>query len=173
MKSYTLEMADGSGLSEGHFDSDKDAVAWAVSVLEQRGNEAAELVAGDWETRNPDSVRKLFWADEQSAEDDTGANAIAHLVKRQSSDMPLAATAPFSVQWEFMGAATQEHFDAAQAVADAMESARSIEITNDIIETACDNLNMDLGGDWDYKSVLAMIDNCTFARIDQEASADA
>jgi hypothetical protein len=81
MKSYTLEMADGSGLSEGHFSSDRDAVAWAVSVLEQRGNDAAELVTGDWETRNPDSVRKLFWANEESAEDDTGANAIAHLVK--------------------------------------------------------------------------------------------
>lgn len=81
MKSYTLEMADGSGLSEGHFSSDQDAVVWAVSVLEKQGNDAAELVAGDWETRNPDSLRKLFWADEESAEDDTGANAIAHLVK--------------------------------------------------------------------------------------------
>jgi hypothetical protein len=80
---------------------------------------------------------------------------------------------PFSVQWEFMGGATQEHFDAAQAVADAMESARSLEITNDVIESACDNLNMDLGTDWDYKSVLAMIENCSFERIDQEASADA
>jgi hypothetical protein len=49
--------------------------------LEQRGYERVELVAGDWETRNPDSVRRLFWADEKSAEDDTGANAIAHLVK--------------------------------------------------------------------------------------------
>ena len=86
MKSYTLEMADGSGLSEGHFNSDKEAVAWAVSVLEQRGNDAAELVTGDWETRNPDSVRKLFWADEQSAEDDAGANAIAHLVKQDTAN---------------------------------------------------------------------------------------
>jgi hypothetical protein len=81
MKSYTLEMADGSGLSEGFFNSDKDAVAWAVSVLEQRGYERVEMVAGDWETRTPDSVRRLFWADEESAEDDTGAKAIANLVK--------------------------------------------------------------------------------------------
>ena len=30
-----------------------------------------------------------------------------------------------------------------------------------------------LGRDWDPKSVLAMIENCSFTRIDQEASADA
>jgi uncharacterized membrane protein len=92
---------------------------------------------------------------------------------RQAVRNIIAQNQSFSVQWEFMGRATQEHFDAAQAVADAMESARSLEITNDVIESACDNLNMDLGTDWDYKSVLAMIENCTFARIDQEASADA
>lgn len=77
--------------------------------------------------------------------------------------------APFSVQWEFMGPATQERFEAAQAVADAMESYRSIEITRDIIESACDRL----GQGWDYSAVLAMIEHCSFARIDQEASADA
>jgi hypothetical protein len=83
MKSYTLEMAGGSGLSEGFFAKDKEAIAWAVSVLEHLGNDAADLVAGDWETRTPDSVRKLFWADEESADGDTGAgaNAIAQLVK--------------------------------------------------------------------------------------------
>jgi hypothetical protein len=104
---------------------------------------------------------------------DEDRERLGWILDEQSSDMPPAATAPFAVQWEFMGRATQQHFDAAQAVADAMESARSLEITNDVIESACDNLNMDLGGDWDYKSVLAMIENCTFARIDQEASADA
>lgn len=162
MKSYTLEMADGSGLSEGCFETDSDAITWAVSVLEHRGCDAAELVTGDWETRSPDSVRKLFWANERTADDDTGANAIAHLVKTAEPDS-------FSVQWEFMGSATQERFDAAQAVADAMESYRSIEITRDIIESACDRL----GQGWDYSSVLAMIENCSFERIDQEASADA
>lgn len=166
MKSYTLEMADGSGLSEGFFETDSDAITWAVSVLEHRGCDAGELVTGDWETRSPDSVRKLFWANERTADDDTGVNAIAHLVKTAEPDS-------FSVQWEFMGTATQEHFDAAQSVADAMESARSTEITDDIIKTACEHLNMDLGGDWDSKSVLAMIENCSFERIDQEASADA
>ena len=86
-----------------------------------------------------------------------------------SPTFELATPVEFSVQWEFMGSATQEHFDAAQAVADAMESYRSIEITRDIIESACDRL----GQGWDYSGVLAMIENCSFERIDQEASADA
>ena len=86
-----------------------------------------------------------------------------------SPTFELATPAPFSVQWEFMGPATQEHFDAAQAVADAMESYRSTEITRDIIESACDRL----GRGWDYSAVLAMIKNCSFELIDQEASADA
>ena len=166
MKSYTLEMADGSGLSEGFFETDIDAITWAVSVLEHRGCDAAELVTGDWETRSPDSVRKLFWANDRTADDDTGANAIAHLVKT-------VKPGSFSVQWEFMGSATQEHFDAAQAVADAMEILGTIEPTKDVLAKACQILNMDLGGDWDSKSVLAMIENCSFERIDQEASADA
>lgn len=75
----------------------------------------------------------------------------------------------FSVQWEFMGPATQEHFDAAQAVADAMEILGTIEPTKDVLAKACQIL----GRDWDAKSVLAMIENCSFERIDQEASADA
>jgi hypothetical protein len=80
---------------------------------------------------------------------------------------------PFAVQWEFMGGATREHFAAARAVADAMESARSLEITNDVIESACDYLNVAFGGDWDSKSVLAMIENCSFCRVDEGAASDA
>jgi hypothetical protein len=76
---------------------------------------------------------------------------------------------PFSVQWEFMGSATQEHFDAAQAVADAMEIHGTTDTTKEVVAKACEIL----GRDWDSKSVLAMVENCTFARIDQEASADA
>ena len=83
MKSYTLEMAGGLGLSKGFFATDSQAIAWAVLDLENRGYDVAKLVAGDWETRTPDSVRRLFWADEDSADDDTraGANAIAQLIK--------------------------------------------------------------------------------------------
>jgi hypothetical protein len=81
MKSYTVEMADGSGLSEGHFASDRDAVAWASSVLHRHGYASIDLVQSDWQSHTPDSVRMLFWADEESSDDDTGANAIAHLVR--------------------------------------------------------------------------------------------
>ena len=77
--------------------------------------------------------------------------------------------APFSVQWEFMGSATQDRFEAAQAVADAMEILGTIEPSKDVLAKACQIL----GRDWDAKSVLAMIENCSFERIDQEASADA
>jgi hypothetical protein len=76
---------------------------------------------------------------------------------------------PFAVQWEFMGRATQQHFDAAQAVADAMEIHGTTDTSKEVVAKACEIL----GRDWDSKSVLAMIENCTFARIDQEASADA
>lgn len=119
------------------------------------------------------------WAPNRDTADRCGVNVIDYfdvsgkfLGPDQNGVSPTfepATPAPFSVQWEFTGPATQERFDAAQAVADAMETYRSIEITRDIIESACDRL----GQAWDYSSVLAMIENCSFERIDQEASADA
>jgi len=92
---------------------------------------------------------------------------------RQAVRSIIAQNQQFSVQWEFTGPATQERFDAAQAVADAMEILGTIETTKDVLAKACQILSMDLGGDWDSKSVSAMIENCSFSRIDQEASADA
>ena len=86
-----------------------------------------------------------------------------------SPTFELATPAEFSVQWEFMGSATQEHFDAAQAVADAMEILGTTEITMDVIESAMHRLRKG----WDPESVRAVIENCSFERIDQEASADA
>lgn len=88
---------------------------------------------------------------------------------RQAVRSIIAQHQQFSVQWEFMGPATQEHFDAAQAVAEAMEILGTIEATKDVLAKACQIL----GRDWDSKSVSAMIENCSFTRIDQEASADA
>lgn len=88
---------------------------------------------------------------------------------RQAVRSIIAQHQQFSVQWEFTGPATQEHFDAAQAVADAMEILGTIEATKDVLAKACQIL----GRDWDSKSVSAMIENCSFERIDQEASADA
>lgn len=68
----------------------------------------------------------------------------------------------FSVQWEFMGAATQEHFDAAQAVADAMETLETTEVTMEVIESAMHRLRKG----WNPQSVLAVIENCSFDRIE-------
>ena len=78
----------------------------------------------------------------------------------------IAQNQSFSVQWEFMGPATQEHFDAAQAVADAMEILGTIETTKDVLAKACQIL----GRDWDANSVLAMIEHCSFERVDQETA---
>ena len=88
---------------------------------------------------------------------------------RQAVRSIIAQQQQFSVQWEFMGSSTQEHFDAAQAVADAMETLGTIEVTMEVIESAMHRLRKG----WDPQSVLAMIENCSFERIDQEASADA
>jgi hypothetical protein len=79
------------------------------------------------------------------------------------------AAKPFSVQWEFMGRSTQEHFDAAQAVATAMEIHGTTDTTKEVIAKACEIL----GGDWDRKSVLAMIENCSFSRVDEGVASDA
>ena len=76
---------------------------------------------------------------------------------------------PFYVQYEFMGATNQTKSDAAQAVATAMKIFETTDTTKEVIAKACEIL----GRDWDAKSVLAMIENCSFERIDQEASADA
>lgn len=94
---------------------------------------------------------------------------------RQAVRSIIAQHQQFSVQWEFTGPATQERFEAAQAVADAMEILGTIETTKDVLAKA----GQILGRDWlvpggvDAKSILAMIENCSFERIDQEASADA
>lgn len=108
-------------------------------------------------------------ASDDSRITDNDRDRLGWILDEQPINMPAPVKQTISVQWEFMGRATQEHFDAAQAVADAMESCRSTEITRDIIESACDRL----GQGWDYSAVLAMIKNCSFELIDQEASADA
>ena len=91
------------------------------------------------------------------------------ILDEQSSDMPPAATAPLAVQWEFMGATNQTKSDAAQAVATAMEIFGTTDTTKDVVAKACEIL----GNDWDAKSVLAMIENCSFCRVDEGAASDA
>ena len=88
---------------------------------------------------------------------------------RQAVRNVIAQNQQFAVQYEFIGRSTQEHFDAAQAVATAMEIHGTTDTTKEVVAKACEIL----GRDWDSKSVLAMIENCSFSRIDQGASADA
>ena len=85
-KSYTLEFHGTGEVEEGCFGSDIRALLWAESVLENRGYDANELTAGDWDAdgTNDDGeqcYRMLFWAREADAENDPGANAICQLCK--------------------------------------------------------------------------------------------
>ncbi len=84
MKSYTINFADSGEVFEGFFDSDFDAIGWAESIFENRG--WTEVVCGDWDTdgQNDDGeqcYRVLFWASEEDAENDCGANSLAELCK--------------------------------------------------------------------------------------------
>jgi len=88
---------------------------------------------------------------------------------RQAVRNTIAQHQQFAVQYEFMGRSTQEHFDAAQAVATAMEIHGTTDTTKEVIAKACEIL----GRDWDAKSVRAMIENCSFSRVDEGAASDA
>lgn len=70
--------------------------------------------------------------------------------------------ATITVNWEFSGRASQVAFDAAQAVADAMEALGSDHVSGAVIDRACQML----GDDWDSESVWAMIENCSFEVVE-------
>ena len=74
-KSYTIEFSDGS-VSEGFFSNDADAISWVESIV-------GDGVAGDWEANGQSDSgrheRMLFWASEEAAESDPGANAYCQL----------------------------------------------------------------------------------------------
>lgn len=84
MKSYTINFADSGEVCEGFFNSDFEAIGWAESIFEDRG--WTEVVRGDWDAdgQNEDGeqcYRVLFWASEEYAENDCGANSFAELCK--------------------------------------------------------------------------------------------
>jgi hypothetical protein len=87
MKNYTIEFNGTGEVSEGHFGSDREAKSWVVSVLENLGYDASQLVEGhDWDDdgQNDDGKkcsRLLYWANEIDAENDPGARAICKLCK--------------------------------------------------------------------------------------------
>lgn len=79
MKSYVLSLADSGATSEIYADSDDAAIDQASSIL---GGDP--VVADQWDDdgQNDDDEpckRILFWADEESAENDAGAKSIAQL----------------------------------------------------------------------------------------------
>lgn len=73
----------------------------------------------------------------------------------------------FSITWEFIGRASQQHFDVAQAVADAMVAMESPVVTPKVVKRACEQL----GDGWDPSSVYAYIENCSFTTNEEAESA--
>jgi len=67
-------------------------------------------------------------------------------------------TGTFTVLWEFTGGASHNAMTAANAVAYVMESRKSTELTQEVLEAAAERL----GGDWDAESVESMLTYCSF-----------
>jgi hypothetical protein len=63
-----------------------------------------------------------------------------------------------SVNWEFTGSTSQDHFKAAQAVANAMEKMTADQVSRDVLDVAAESL----GGNWDANAVESLIANCSF-----------
>lgn len=83
MQSYVISCQTGE-LSEGYFDSDEQAERWAMDWLTDVLGLDDPVAADQWDAdgRNDDGEpmkRLLFWASEEDAQDDSGANAIAQL----------------------------------------------------------------------------------------------
>ena len=86
MKSYTLNYANGGKCTEFFAENDEEAVELALCQIVAGGSSyCAEPVAADqWDQagmNNDDGPckRLLIWSDEASAENDSGANAIAQI----------------------------------------------------------------------------------------------
>lgn len=87
MKSYVIEFNGSGEVSEGFFSNDREAVAWAETVLETRGFDLSEIVSGEWDAHGADGFRLLFWANEETAQNDAGQNAICQLVNNPLSNI--------------------------------------------------------------------------------------
>jgi hypothetical protein len=64
----------------------------------------------------------------------------------------------YAVSWEFMGGASYNAMEAANAVSGVMECRKSTELTQEVLEAAAERL----GGDWDAESVESMLTHCSF-----------
>lgn len=71
-------------------------------------------------------------------------------------------TDTFTVLWGFMGRASHDAMKAANAVSNVMESRKSTELTQEVLEAASERL----GGDWDAESVESMLTHCSFEVVE-------
>lgn len=116
------------------------AAPWAAEIVEVEGGFQAFESMADYDT----------WL--RSCDQDLSTSESADLDR------------PFIVTWEFMGPASQQKFDVAQAVADAMVAMESPVVTPGVVNRACKQL----GNGWDADSVYSAIENCSFALEDDE-----
>lgn len=72
----TLEIHHSNGNASRYPESYADA----IRVLKAEYGD--DIVTADWEAHTPDSERMLVWADEESAENDDGAKAVAEIIRR-------------------------------------------------------------------------------------------
>jgi len=84
MRNYVIEINDTGEAWDIVSDREGDAIRKVIEVMESRGHDTERIVHGDWDAdgENDDGercVQMLFWADEESAENDAGANAICKL----------------------------------------------------------------------------------------------
>jgi hypothetical protein len=117
------------------------ACPWAAEIVEVEGGFQAFESMADYDT----------WL--RSCDQDSS-----------TSESDEETTRPFSVTWEFMGPASQQKFDVAQAVADAMVAMESPVVTPGVVNRACEQL----GDGWDADSVYSLIENCSFALENDE-----
>jgi hypothetical protein len=67
----------------------------------------------------------------------------------------------FSITWEFTGRSSPDKSKAAEAVAHAMELLKVTVVNKKVLQIAADSL----GGEWDVRSVEALIENCGFEKV--------
>lgn len=79
MKSYVLSFSGSGETSEINAANDDAAIKEAINLLGEDTVVAEQWDADGYNDDDKPCKRILFWADEESAENDAGANAIAQL----------------------------------------------------------------------------------------------
>lgn len=86
MTNYVIEWSGSGEVMENCCDTDVAAECWVEDTLDQRGYDPADSVSGDWDADGTTDDgeqrwRKLYWASEEDALNDAGANAICQLCR--------------------------------------------------------------------------------------------